>query len=308
MKIFDIIRDKKKALLIGIGGGGDIIGTIPTRNFLKRFGIDTILAGLTWERKSLDPKPGPRRISEIVNAERIGDCLAFASKDTKTYYNVRFTESVVAEIFNEKILLIDINEGSKKVSSELNKFIRENNIDIVFGIDVGGDVLALGDEKGIRSPLADSIMLCVLKNLDNSILGVIGLGNDGELRFYEIIRNLAQIIKDRGFLGCIGIDYEDIKIMDKIAGKTITEASKLVIDAARGVFGAFKIRNKTRNVFLTPFSLITFYFDPKIVFCHSKIAKLVENKTLKEADHLLRKNGYYTELYFEESYNESYNV
>ncbi len=304
MKILDLIKNKKRALLIGIGGGGDIIGTIPTRNFLKRFGIETILAGITWERKDLDPKPGPRRIDEIIDKEHIYKCIAFATKDTRTYYNTRFTESIVSEILNEKVLLIDINNGSEDVTESLKYFIEKYKIDLVIGIDVGGDVLAFGDEKGIRSPLSDNIMLCVLKNIENSILGVIGIGNDGELKFYEIIRNVSKIISDGGFLGCIGIDYEDVKLMKKIADRTITEASRLVIEAAMGKFGAYKIRGNTRNVFLTPFSVITFFFDPNVVYKYNKIARMIDGKTLKEADEILRKNNYFTELYFEEMFAE----
>ena len=304
MKILELIKNCKRALLIGIGGGGDIIGTIPTRNFLKKLGIETILGGITWERKDFDPKPGPRKVEEIIDKEHIYGCIMFANEKTRTYYGTKFTESIVSEILKEKVLLIDINDGSKSITDSLKYFIEKYKIDVIFGIDVGGDVLAFGDEKGIKSPLADNIMLCVLKNLKNSILGVIGIGNDGELKFYEIIRNISKIIGEGGFLGCIGIDYEDIELMEKIANKTITEASRLIIEAAKGKHGLFKIRNNTRNVFLTPFSTLTFYFEPKIVFKNNKIAKLVENKTLKEADEILRKNNYYTELYFEEKFQE----
>ena len=40
----------KKALVIGIGGGADIVGTIPTKFFLESNGINCQLAGLPWER------------------------------------------------------------------------------------------------------------------------------------------------------------------------------------------------------------------------------------------------------------------
>ncbi len=60
-----------KALLIGIGGGADIVGTIPTKILLESYGVQTILAGLPWERYSIDPYPGPRPFSEIVNKTTI---------------------------------------------------------------------------------------------------------------------------------------------------------------------------------------------------------------------------------------------
>ena len=38
------------ALVLGIGGGGDVIGTIPTARYLRWLGLRTLVGGLTWER------------------------------------------------------------------------------------------------------------------------------------------------------------------------------------------------------------------------------------------------------------------
>ncbi|TDI91579.1 MAG: DUF1152 domain-containing protein, partial [Candidatus Dadabacteria bacterium] len=46
----EIIKSSNKALLIGIGGGGDIVGTIPTADLLGLFGVECIFGGLSWER------------------------------------------------------------------------------------------------------------------------------------------------------------------------------------------------------------------------------------------------------------------
>ena len=52
-------------MIIGIGGGADIVGTIPMKSYLEEHGIECYLGGLPWERYSIDPYPGPRRFSEI---------------------------------------------------------------------------------------------------------------------------------------------------------------------------------------------------------------------------------------------------
>ena len=61
----------KKALLIGIGGGADIVGTIPTKILLESYGIKSILGGIPWERYSIDPYPGPRPFSQIINKQKL---------------------------------------------------------------------------------------------------------------------------------------------------------------------------------------------------------------------------------------------
>ena len=55
-----LLTKSKKAMLIGIGGGGDIVGTLPTAGLLELFDIEYVLAGLPWERSVIDPVPGPR--------------------------------------------------------------------------------------------------------------------------------------------------------------------------------------------------------------------------------------------------------
>ena len=50
-----ILLGSKKAILIGIGGGGDIVGTLPTARLLELFNIEYILGGLPWERSVIDP-------------------------------------------------------------------------------------------------------------------------------------------------------------------------------------------------------------------------------------------------------------
>ena len=96
----------KKALLIGIGGGADIIGTIPTKLFLESYGIKCILGGLPWERYSIDPFPGPRPFSQIINIDIINDSLCWAKPNTKTLDGLFFSESKASKVLKEKILLI----------------------------------------------------------------------------------------------------------------------------------------------------------------------------------------------------------
>ncbi|MDG2006699.1 MAG: DUF1152 domain-containing protein, partial [Thermodesulfobacteriota bacteirum] len=83
----------KKALLVGIGGGADVIGTIPTKLHLESFGIKCVLGGIPWERYSIDPFPGPRPFDQIVNVANINDSLCWATEKTKTQDGLFFSES-----------------------------------------------------------------------------------------------------------------------------------------------------------------------------------------------------------------------
>lgn len=297
-----LFKSARRALVIGIGGGGDIIGCIPTAKFLNFLGVETILGGLSWERKVVDPKVGPRRIDEMVSVKPISKIAALANARTRTTYGTTFAESIVAEYYDSETVIVDINGGVKKTLRGLNEAIKKLGIDTVVGIDVGGDSLARGDEKGIRSPLADSIMLCVLRSLKvRTVHGMIGYGCDGELTLDELHRNVAEIAAKGGLLGAKGMGSEEAREVQELVGRTYTEASRMVAEAAKGGWGERTIRAGSRKLFLTPLATVTFYFEPRVVYEFSELPKMVEKAaSLREADALLRGAGYKTELYFEE--------
>ena len=79
-----LLKKSKYAMVIGIGGGGDVVGTIPTSRYLRWLEIPTIIGGLTWERYVNDPEPGPRKMEEIVDIERLSPTVGLASGKTRT--------------------------------------------------------------------------------------------------------------------------------------------------------------------------------------------------------------------------------
>lgn len=294
----------KKALLIGIGGGADVIGTIPTKLFLESHGIKCVLGGLPWERYSIDPFPGPRPFSQIVNSEKINDSLCWAVHKTKTQDGLFFSESKASKILNEKVLLVNIFNSSDKISKDLNSFCKKNKIDLIVGVDVGGDVIATGSETGLSSPLADSIMLSALKKLESKFetkIAVLGYGSDGELKQSELDSSLSLISRNKGLIGMIGITNESSRLMRKLVSKIETDASRIPLSAFDGVYGPSKIRNGRISINIHPFSQVTFFLKTAIVFKHISLsARLIHKSSdIWESNGILLDNGFKTELDFE---------
>jgi hypothetical protein len=297
----NILKKSKRAIIIGIGGGGDIVGTIPTARLLDMFGIDCILGGLPWERSVFDPIPGPRVFSEIKNLRPLNDTVWFANKDTVTATGVRFAETEMAEIYEKEMLLVDITKGVVGVVNGLNKAMSELNADLLIGIDVGGDSIGFGDEKGLASPLADAIMTASLSELSrkyDTLLGLFGYGSDGELTPDELESSLSLISREGGFLGAWGITAEILREMEMVISKIPTEASRIPVECAKGERGEKYIRRETRKVYLSTASTVTFYLSPVVVVEKvSKPARLVlGSKSLDEANEALHSIGLFTEL------------
>jgi len=300
-----LVDEANYALVMGIGGGGDVAGAIPTARYLRWLGLNTLLGGTTWERYVVDPEPGPRRMDEIVDIKLLSDTVGLANAQTKTTKGIRFTESIVAEVLGVETMLVDLNRGVQGIISGLNEAMEKLGIDLFVGIDVGGDVLAEGTEQGLYSMLADSMMLAAMVNLKvPAVLGVLGYGSDGELGFQTLNENIARIASYGGFLGARGLTPDDLKVLDEVIKNSKTEATALAVEAARGKVGEIEIRGGQRKVLLTPASAITFFFDPRVIFERvSKVAKeLVQTRSLDEAQQVLERMGVPSELTFERNY------
>src|SRR4249920_2324652 len=111
----DIIRASKHALIIGVGGGGDVVGALAAARFLEFCGLRFTLGGLSWERNVYDPVPGPRKLSETKNVKALHEFAWLANAQSQTSTGVPFAEAKMAEVSGRDVLLVDINGGVKGV-------------------------------------------------------------------------------------------------------------------------------------------------------------------------------------------------
>ncbi|MFN3384160.1 MAG: DUF1152 domain-containing protein [Archaeoglobaceae archaeon] len=299
MELIRILKNcrRKKALVFGIGGGGDIVSTIPVANFLRLFDFEVIHGGVMWDRLILDPKPGPRSVEELLNAEKVAETIAIIGEDTMTTDGVKTNLARSAKFFG-KVVGLDITKGVRRLREDLIRFIDTEGIELIIGVDAGGDAISVGYESGVRSPLADAIGVALLSELDG-LVAVTGFGSDGELKTEELMLNISEIMRIHGFLGCSSLSDEDCLEMEKLCEYVVTEASKIPILAYRGEFGLKKIR-RGRTVLITPISALVFYFKAKAVMSVNESAKLVlEAENIESANRILNKNGIITELDYE---------
>ncbi|MEM2134050.1 MAG: DUF1152 domain-containing protein [Candidatus Freyarchaeota archaeon] len=293
-----------RALVFGVGGGGDILGTLPTSKYLNTLGVETILGSVSWERIVFDPKPGPRSLEEIQNIEKISDSTAYTCKDSHTREGVYFQCSNMAHFLNKRTIIVDVSKTAREISRGLQETAEKLDLNLIIGVDVGGDILASGSEPGLRSPLCDGTILAALSLLKiPTAIAVFGSGCDGELTLDELIGRYELVAKKSGYLGARGMTPDDFSIMSKALKYVKTEASLLPLKAWKGEHGVFKIRDGARSVNLSIISTISFYFDTKTVYSLSPIGKALRNaKNFQDANERLHKLGLTTEYDFELNY------
>jgi hypothetical protein len=261
----EALKDSNRALLIGMGGGGDVVGALALTDLLDGLGTEWVLGGVAWERSPIDPRPGPRSLEEIRNGRRCGSAAVLTEGGTTSLDGVEFSESRMATHLGRPVLLLDITVGPRALAAGLGEAAAELGCDVIVLLDVGGDVLAHGGEPGLASPLCDAVVLAAGLFLASSaeVLGAVyGPGCDGELTPDEVLQRITELQSADALLGAWGLTPQACELVESAAEVVPTEASLNAVRCARGERGPTPIRGGRRTVQLTPLGALTFFFDP----------------------------------------------
>jgi hypothetical protein len=260
-----------------MGGGGDVVGALAVTSLLEELETEWVLGGVAWERSPIDPRPGPRSLSEIRGGRPCGSAAVLADGSTTSFDGIEFSEARMAGHLGKPTLLLDITGGPRSVALGLAEAAGELDCDAIVLLDVGGDVLAHGEEPGLASPLCDAIMLAaglfLARGVDRPdgdrgewsgdvIAAVFGPGCDGELTPNEVLERIRQLAAADALLGAWALTPAACELAEAAAERIPTEASLQAVRCARGERGTAPIRGGTRSVELTPLGALTFFFDP----------------------------------------------
>ncbi|UXD22124.1 hypothetical protein IPA_01920 [Ignicoccus pacificus DSM 13166] len=274
----------RKVLVVGIGGGGDVASAFCVYRWLRAIGAQPYLASIIWERMVRDPVPGPISPKELVGTE-LGKWIGivrggeYALREGK---KVEPQASLLAKAAGIEVIVLDLKSGYKGMLNGLKEALELTEAEIVIGVDAGGDVLAKPGDEEVWSPLADSVGLAALKEFENSILSIAGPGCDGELPTQKVLERIAEVWRRGGNEGGFIISRSLASECEKAMSFMHTEASKMVIEAAKGVYGEVKIRRGSRTLFLSPVLASIFHLDASKV--ESELAEAVRGtESVEEA-------------------------
>ena len=302
-----LLARSRRPLVLGIGGGGDVVGALATAELCRAHGARPVVGGVTWERRPIDPAPGPRAAAEIEAARPLAPGVLAATGSTRVRGSgVLFAESRMAELLGEQTLLVDATPGPEALANGLAAAAAALRSDLIVFVDVGGDALAHGSEPGLASPLCDAVLLGAAASLAAKdrvpVLGAIfGVGCDGELTVAEVLERLAEVAAAGGFAGARGLTASVAARLQEAVDVIPTEASAHALRCFRGELGETTIRQGRRTVELSPVGAVSFYFD--VVAAVRSAARLAAAVThardLDHANELLHGLGVRTELDYE---------
>jgi hypothetical protein len=183
----------------------------------------------------------------------------------------------------DRLVLLDPEEAASGLRTQIDELVTACEADRIDIVDVGGDALALGDEVGLRSPLADAMVLAACADLDvPSSIVVAGPGVDGEL-------SQDQVLAATGDDPDLVLDADDVAPFAHVLDWHPTESTALLAAAAHGRRGLVEIRDGRLTVPLTDRSAHVYRLALATVLARSRVASaLVGSSSLDEAEAITR--------------------
>ena len=204
-----------------MGGGGDVVGALGITDLLDGLGTEWVLGGVAWERSPIDPRPGPRSLEEIRGGRPCGSAAVLTEGRRRRPSTASSSRNRRWPPISAKpVLLLDITRGPQALATGLAEAAEELDCDAVVLLDVGGDVLAHGDEAGLASPLCDAIVLAAGLFLSRSheVIGAVyGPGCDGELTPDEVLERITALQSAEALLGAWGLTPRACELVESAA-------------------------------------------------------------------------------------------
>ena len=291
--------------MLGIGGGGDVVGALALARRCEELGTETALGGVAWERFAIDPKPGPRPMSEVSGGRPVGDHAVLADAETQTAGGVPFAEARIAGHLGAEVGLVDVSAGALGAAEGIAELASATGSDLCLLVDIGGDAIAAGGEPGLASPLCDAVMIAGGLRLAGSprcALVVLGAGCDGELDPWQVLERVAALARAGAWIATWGVTPRVADEVAAAAAVSTTEASMQMVRCARGEIGEAPIRGGLRTVELGPAGALAFCFDLERAATELPLARAVlESDSIEAARAAHADLGIRTELDYERS-------
>lgn len=236
-----------RVLYVAAGGGGD---PIACAMIARHFDPDIerpLIASMSWDRLILDPVPGPRAPADFIGLEPIGRLNYRVTGATTLRPPAASSLPRLSRELPADVYLLDPHRGAPGMAAQLAELADLLALDAIRLVDVGGDVVARGDEPELRSPLADALSLAAVAQvaLENEVL-VAGPGIDGELSAAYV----AQRCQLLGGRGTGALSQQAGARLQSVFAWHPSEASGLLWAAVMGARGTVEVRDHRRLIAL----------------------------------------------------------
>lgn len=281
-------------LYLAAGGGADLIAAVMIQRATGHAG-DPVLS-YSWDRLIYDPVPGPRSPDDFTGLEPSGRLNYRVLPSSAARSPARSTLPRLADELACPLYLLDPWGGAVRMAEQVRELVAILGPQAAHVVDVGGDILATGDEPTLRSPLADALALAATRGLPCPVdVLVAGPGLDGELSEADVLTRCQNLSATRS--PQLRLSAEPVQPLASTLTWMPSEASALLWAAAIGVRGAAEIRDHGALVNLTDHSPEVHRLPHDRVLRANRLASsLLSSRSLEQAEATIRLLGSQSEV------------
>lgn len=280
-------------LIVAAGGGGDAVAAAMLDAALYSDESPALVLTYAWDRLLIDPVPGPRGSASFTGLRPITRSVQAVPADAKPIAPAGSTLPRLAAELPQTLALIDPHHGAEGITRQLEELVQHLAPESIDLLDVGGDILAKGDEPTLRSPLADALTLAACCQLNAPVrLLVAGPGLDGEVP--------AEDLRDRLGASVLTLTAEHVQPVNSVLEWHPSEATAMLAATARGIRGLCEVRDAGLPVPLTDEGPTVHEADLDDALHRNELARaLLSTETLDEAEQQSREICGYSEIDYE---------
>lgn len=307
--LLEIALKSKRALILGLGGGGDVIQGIPVARLFQALNFEDIFIGgvsCQWWMPDGAPQSdvygvsvlGPTLydIRELEPAEDLAPNLRGVTPQS-SIGECRPAEAVLADLLPGKPFVGGLTEGVQGLAAGLKEFVETRRIDLVVGVDIGSDSFHRGDEvQPAHTSMVDFMSIGALLDLPCPVFyGVSGYGCDGEMQLSELDERVGAVMAAGGYLGAHGLTQGDVQAMLHACEVYPDPVEPLAPLAATGELGLRRVNTHGpwgTPVHVTPLAAVMLFFDPGVMAetVSRGILALKPSNSLEEAERIFRED------------------
>jgi hypothetical protein len=252
-----------------------------------------VILTYAWDRLLIDPVPGPRGPGNFTGLAPLTPAVWKVPAQARPIAPAGSTLPRLAAELPHTFALIDPGHGVEGVTRQLEDLISHLEPESIDLLDVGGDLLARGDEPTLKSPLADALTLAACGQVNAPIrLLIAGPGLDGELPADDL----------RGVLGPLvhTLTAKDVEPVGSVLDWHPSEATGMLAATARGVRGTCEVRDAGLPIPLTDEGPTIHEVDLDEALSRNQLARaIMTTATLDEVEALSREVCGFSEIDYE---------
>jgi hypothetical protein len=280
-------------LIVAAGGGGDAVAAAMLDVALYGDENPAVILTYAWDRLLIDPVPGPRGPANFTGLRQLTPSVYAVPAGAKPIAPAGSTLPRLAAELPHTFALIDPHHGAEGITRQLEELIEHLAPASIDLLDVGGDILARGDEPTLKSPLADALNLAASAQVNAPIrLLVAGPGLDGEIPADDLRDRLGPLVHT--------LTAKETEPISTVLDWHPSEATAMLAATARGVRGLCEVRDAGLPVPLTDEGPTIYRADLDEALDKNQLARAILATTrLEEVEQHSREVCGYSEIDYE---------